>query len=113
MKTSIEKPSKDFLIKINDVHKRVKLEEVFCLQSEGKYVSLILENRRYSFRGTLKQLEQVLPSNFVRTHSSFIVNLDKISTIKNQENLITLTNDFELSYSRKYKDSLFENFLLG
>ena len=109
MKTS----KKDFLIRINDLYKRISCDEVFYLQSQGKYVSLFLENREYSFRGTLKELEQALPANFLRTHSSYIVNLDKISHIRNADNTIGLTNDKEISYSRTHKDNLLNQFIVG
>jgi len=113
MSLPIENSKKNFLVKIHDVHKRICLDEVYCLKSEGKYVSLILETRNYSFRGTLKTLEQVLPEKFIRVHSSYIVNIDKIKVIKSQENIIVLENDFELNFSRKNKDDLFAKFLLG
>jgi len=113
MTSPLKQSTKDFLVKINDVHKRIRLDDIFYLQSEGKYVSIIIENRSYSFRSTLKKLEQLLPDNFARIHSSYIVNLKKISVIKNQDHLIVLSNNVELAFSRTYKESLLSNFLLG
>lgn len=108
-----EQSSKDFLVRINDVYKRIKLDDIIYLQSEGKYVSLILNERQYIFRSTLKTLEQILPSNFLRAHSSFIINLDKVVSLRNQENIVVLTNGTELAYSRTNKEKILSHFLVG
>ncbi len=113
MKTTFETTSKDFLVRINETYKRIALDDIYYLQSEGKYVNLFIESRRFSFRSTLKKLVNELPPNFLRVHASYIVNLKMITEIKNSEQLIILSNGNELAYSRTYRDSLFENFLLG
>ena len=105
--------SKDFLIRINDIYKRIRLEEIYYFSSEGKYVSIAGKDRKYSFRSTLKHLETILPGNFTRIHTSHIINLDKITGVKVQDNSVLLSNGDELPFSRTYKDNIYMNFLVG
>ena len=108
-----QQKSKDLLIRINDQYKRVRLDEIYYLQSEGKYVTVHIDNRNFSIRTSLKKIEKILSYNFVRTHSSFIVNIDKVNSIRNRDNTIVLTNDVELSFSRTYKEDVLQHFHLG
>ncbi len=105
--------NKDFLVKINDTFKRIKLEDIVGVKSEGKYVSLVLDNRNYIFRGTLKDLENQLPSNFVRSHSSCIININKLQEVKSKEHMLVLSNNIEFCYSRTYKNNVLKSFLVG
>ncbi|MDN4501154.1 LytTR family DNA-binding domain-containing protein [Alteromonadaceae bacterium BrNp21-10] len=66
---------------------------IYC-KASGDYVELFLrDNKQVLFSGSLKSLEEQLPSTFVKVHRSFIVNLDDvtaITTLKNNNNSATL-----------------------
>lgn len=105
-------PKEDILIKINDRYKRIRLESIEYVKADGKYVSIHLNNRHYSLRSTLKGIKLLLPNCFVRTHSSFIVNVNKIESIHILEQNIELINS-NIPFSRKYKGDLLKRFHLG
>lgn len=76
----------------------------YC-KAAGDYVELHMNNldeRLYS--GTLKQLETVLPSTFVRVHRSYLVNLEEVVSLgdtQSQSNLLSLTNEQRVPVSRR------------
>lgn len=102
----------DILIKINDKYKRISIHQIEFIQSDSKYVTLHVGQRKFSLRSTLKNIELILPNHFLRIHSSYIVNLKHIQTIQVQEQNVELTNG-SVPFSRKYKSVLFDRFHLG
>jgi len=62
---------------------------------------------------TLKQLETKFSSlNFFRPHKSYLINLSHVQGFKpNENNKISLTNDFEVVLSRRKKNSFMELYL--
>lgn len=65
----------------NKIH-LIKVEELYCIQADGDYVSLITENKKYLKEQTMKYYEMSLPAYFVRIHRSCIVNSFQISRIE-------------------------------
>jgi|GEM_PF-6012119 len=105
-------PKEDILIKINDRYKRIRLEDIEYIKADGKYVTIHLSNRHYSLRSSLKGIALMLPDYFIRTHSSFIVNINMIESIHIIEQNIELLNS-NIPFSRKYKVDLLKRFHLG
>lgn len=62
------------------------------------------DNVKYELKGTLKELESIIPTaHFVRVHKSFIVNFKYITKIERYK--ITLRTDFTIPISKlKYND---------
>ena len=63
---------------------RVKFEDILAVTSAGNYVEFILaDGRRLLMRAPLRNVEQELaPRGFVRTHRSWLVNANKVTTLK-------------------------------
>lgn len=63
---------------------RVRLDEILAVASAGNYVEFLLEDgRRLLMRSPLQALEtELVPSGFVRTHRSWLVNIQKVTTLK-------------------------------
>lgn len=104
--------SKDFIIKINAIYKRIKISDIFYFKSDGKYVQLGVESREFAIKLRLKNLKEILPINFVQCHASSVVNLDKIASIVTNPNKIILSNNVEMPLSRTYKNELFSHFVV-
>ncbi|MDH6535158.1 LytTR family transcriptional regulator [Parabacteroides sp. 52] len=60
----------------------VHLEELYCLQASGDYVTLFTSSGQYIKEQTMKYFEQHLPLTFVRIHRSSIVNTDFIARVE-------------------------------
>ncbi|MEM6737881.1 MAG: LytTR family DNA-binding domain-containing protein [Bacteroidota bacterium] len=85
---------------------RIKMDHILYVEGWGNYLKLVLKdgNQLISY-SSLKELEQMLPKNFVRTHKSYIVNKDKISSFT-KENLAIDDKFIPIS-----KNVTLENFL--
>lgn len=86
---------------------------VFC-KSEGNYTQIYLSNGDvYTSSKNLKELSGVLTSSFMyRVHHSYIVNVDKIKKMKNDENLVLkMDNDHTVLVSRRKKNDFLNQFL--
>lgn len=59
------------------------------------------------FYGTIGDLEERLPENFVRCHRGFIINTDRIESLSTDSAVIS---GHRIPVSRKYKDSVHEAF---
>ncbi len=78
------KDSKDFIfVKSNSRLIKLKTEEIYFIEALKDYVVINTLKNRYTIHSTMKEMERKLAGeNFIRVHRSFIVRLDKISSIE-------------------------------
>jgi len=93
---------------------RIKINDILYIEAMREYVRIYLENAKPVMSLlSMKNIEQRLPTDrFMRVHRSFIVNLEKISTIERNriafdKKLIPVSDQYKESF-QKYID---ENFL--
>lgn len=75
--------------------KVIPVGDLLYIQADGDYVWLVAKDGKWLKEETMKHLQETLsPTQFVRIHRSFIVNVSKISRIERygQQQLIILTN---------------------
>ncbi|WP_215223773.1 LytR/AlgR family response regulator transcription factor [Echinicola shivajiensis] len=73
--------------------RRVKFKNILWLKGDGNYTTLVTKDKVYSLRNILKEFEALLPEDeFVRIHKSYLVRLDKITTISPKEVTIETEN---------------------
>lgn len=89
-----EKKSKNLRIK----HTVIKLSDIYYIESDKRIINVYTRSAIYSDYKKLDEIENNLYSNFLRVHQSFIVNMDKIQSIKG--GLITLYNNVTIPISR-------------
>jgi DNA-binding LytR/AlgR family response regulator len=71
------------LIKANYQLVPVNLDEILFIKALSDYVIIKTTTGKYITLCTMKDMVSNLPNNvFVRSHRSFIVNLDKVSAVK-------------------------------
>ena len=67
------------VVRDKDGYVLVPTREIHCLEATGNYVQVHCANARHLVRSTLSALEAKLdPERFLRTHRSWIVNLDYV-----------------------------------
>ena len=71
---------------------------------------LRMQDQELVFSGTLSQLEEALPPEFIRCHKSFIVNQRHILSVDRTNAVILLDNRMELPISRSYRKAFWEVF---
>lgn len=71
-----------------DFHK-VHLAEIYYIKSDSEYVTFFLENMKIMAYQSLKSLEDSLPpSLFMRVHRSYIINKNKVQSLKDKDIII-------------------------
>lgn len=100
------------LVKLGNEFTLVNLDEVDCIESEGKYLRIFRGDRSYLKRQTLNSIEDNLDSKrFIRVSRSAIVNIERIKKIERTEAyayFIRLESDRTLAWSRNYRKKLLE-----
>ena len=81
---------------------QIKLDEILWIEALGNYMRLHTENDKHTVLSTMKEIEAKLPiKDFIRVQRSFIVRLDKISTI--EDNYVIVKNK-EIHIGKAYKE---------
>ena len=103
---------KTLTVKIGDKILLIKLEDIFHIEAEDKYIFLrTVDGTSHLTDFTLATLESKLPHNFVRIHRSSIINLDCIKEIRKSFNgslafIMTDKADSKIGSSRSYSEEL-------
>lgn len=97
----------DFIfVKANSRLVKLRTEEINFIEALKDYVVINTKSTRYTIHSTMKDIERKLPSeSFIRVHRSFIVRLDKISSIE-LPNLILEESKKMIPIGGSYKEEL-------
>lgn len=98
---------KDFIfVKTNSKLVKLKNNEIFYIEALKDYVVIHTLDTRYTIHSTMKDIEVKMGrEDFLRVHRSFIVRLDKISTI-DYPNLMIEKMDKIIPIGGSYRDDL-------
>ena len=95
-----------FFIKDKRMMKKVKFEEIQCLQADDNYTFIHTLDNRYIVYISLKEILKKLPKNFIRVHRSYIVNIQFVSGVKADE--VYLASDQNIPLGRSFKSNFIE-----
>lgn len=87
------------------VFKRINIEKILYLKSEGNYVEIFQKEKKHLIRITLQQILNELPTNFIRCHRSYAINSLKVEEVKQSSILISGT-DSSIPLTNNYKSTL-------
>jgi DNA-binding LytR/AlgR family response regulator len=74
------------------------------VEANGNMVTIFTKNRDYSIRKSMKEIEDILPSNlFLRVQKSYIVHLGQIESFNTKE--IMLKKGAVVQVGRQYYNS--------
>jgi len=85
----------------------LRIEQIEYLEAARNYVAVYADGREYIIRETLSNLTKRLAGgNFVRTHRSYIINIDSIREIRTVDSgqRILLDSGASVPLSRSYRD---------
>ncbi len=81
-RNALPQPPSFIMVHADHQDYKVILEDIIYLQAQHEYVTYHTTKRQITAYGTLKSLEETLPSTrFARVHKSYIVAIDKIDSI--------------------------------
>lgn len=64
---------------------KVNFDDLLFCEANGNYVNFQLPKEKILSRMTLAEVEKILPSNFVKSHRSFLVNIQHIQKIERHQ----------------------------
>lgn len=85
------------------------LQDIMYVEAAGDYLVVFTVEKKYLHKETLSNLENTLPSHFVRIHKSYIVNTVFIKELHSQFNgdyTVLLKGGQQLKLSRNYRERL-------
>lgn len=93
-------------VKVNSVLRRVNTHDIIYIEAMADYLTVHTATQKYVLKSTMKNIMDKLPEKeFIRVHNSFIVRIDKISSI---EDVSLLIGKKIIPISRNKRKSLME-----
>ena len=93
------------LVKHNEVYQKIDIQEILFIESDKNYLIINHINDTYRYRSTISEFENQLPSNFIKTHKGFIVNIEKVKGFTNTQLFI---EDFIIPISNTFNSPVLE-----
>ncbi len=84
---------------------RVATNKIMYLEKDGNYMTYYCENEKIIGRETIQQALEKLPPNFVQTHKSFIVNLDKV---RRYDSSLIFIDSHQIPMSESFSAAVFK-----
>ncbi|MCF8340070.1 MAG: LytTR family DNA-binding domain-containing protein [Chitinophagaceae bacterium] len=96
-------PESFIFIKVNGKLLRINYADILYIESLGDYVKFVTPQKKYITHNTIKNLEATIhSSDFVKVHRSFIVNLNAVEDLQDN-NLLVSGNLIPVSKANKTK----------
>lgn len=92
-----------FVIETREGRQLIPYEQIYYFEARDKKIIVNLNKVEYSFYSSLEEIQEKLPQRFLRCHRGFIINKNKIKSVKLSQSIITLSNDMLVPLSRTYK----------
>ena len=94
-------------VRINNKNTIIAEADIKYIKKDGMKLIFHTENREYEIYSSFLKIQDSLPSNFVRCHKSFIVNIDNVTKVESNKNIIYF-NDSSCDIGPKYKNKFLE-----
>lgn len=106
LSTTSPKPEDYFFIKCDSKYERIYFKDILYVQALENYVNIYTSKKKYLTLLNLKSVEENLDKqSFIKVHKSFIVSIDKIDAIENNDILI---QNSKIPVSRNFRDEVIE-----
>lgn len=96
-------------VKTSDGQVRVDFSDLLYCEAQGNYVTFQLSAQKIQSRMTLAETEKLLPSYFLRTHRSFLVNQNLITKVERHQVWVKI---FPVPVSSSFLDQVKEKIQL-
>ena len=78
----------------------LEVKDIQFIKSDNVYVEIFTEEKRYIQRKFLGEISKELPTQFVRIHRSYLVNMDRVSKLNKT---FALIDGQRIPVSRKFR----------
>jgi DNA-binding LytR/AlgR family response regulator len=107
VKTATDSPflvNDSVFIKADNAFEKVNYSDLYYVEANGNMVTIYTKNRDYSIRKSMKEIEEILPSQlFLRVQKSFIINMGQIESFSTKE--IFIKGGAVVQVGRQYYNS--------
>ena len=86
----------------------IKLDDVCYISRVGMKLVFMTKYGFYDYYSSFNKIEPKLPNNFVRSHKSYIVNINKIESVNLTNKVISFGKNTECYIGLKYKSQFLE-----
>lgn len=94
-------------VRYKDQMVKVVIEDILFVKADGSYCLITTEENEYILSVPLKTLEESLPTNnFMRVHRSYVVNLNKIEALNDNQEYLSLSGSKQIPVSRRFKSEV-------
>ncbi|NJD02160.1 MAG: LytTR family transcriptional regulator [Ruminiclostridium sp.] len=69
-------------IENGDILKKINADDIYYFTRDNSKTYAVIKDGRFEVKASLNYISVILEKNFIRTHKSFIVNINKINLIK-------------------------------
>lgn len=104
---------KNSFIRLNNNNTIINQDSINFIKKDGMKLIFYTDTRTYETYNSFNKISTELPSNFIRCHKSYIANINKISDVNANNNLILFNNKknentLKCNIGPKYKNNLME-----
>jgi DNA-binding LytR/AlgR family response regulator len=103
-----EEKSDVFQFKIRSREYYLDCEQIIMFEAACKKIVLYTDVQEYEFYESINHIMEVLPSYFVRSHKSYIINMHRVLEVNYKELTILLENNLVANLSRNLKNDFSE-----
>ena len=100
---------KNFLA-INNKNTMIKVDSILYIEKEATKLIIKTENAQYGIYSSFNKIKDTLPSNFIRCHKSYIVNINNIESIENNIIFFDKNHKISCTIGQVYKKNFLEVF---
>ncbi|WP_298512230.1 LytTR family transcriptional regulator DNA-binding domain-containing protein [uncultured Kordia sp.] len=95
-------------LKKNQHFVRVPLVDILCIKADNNYCTVFTKSERFVYAVVMKKIESQLPTeSFVRTHRSYIVNINQVHGF---EGNLLFVGTHKIPVSKSQKEYVFKRF---
>lgn len=105
--------TKEKYIRLNNNKTIIPEKNIKFIQKDGMKLIFHTDTRDYVTYNSFNKIQDQLPSQFVRCHKSYIVNINKITNINPMKNTISFSDTEKCYIGPKYKNNFMEVFNHG
>ncbi|MDO5415638.1 MAG: LytTR family DNA-binding domain-containing protein [Lachnospiraceae bacterium] len=95
-----------FVVDSREGKQYIPFQQICYIEAREKKIYVRTRQEEYGFYETIENMEKQLPACFCRCHRSYIVNMQKVKTVRASANLIELQDDIQVPLSRSYKKAV-------
>lgn len=94
-------PKLHFFVKSGKTITKINWASIYYIEALKEYMSIVTDSEKTLVYKRMSEFDAIKPSNFMRIHKTFMINLDKIEKV---EDYLVYMNQREIPVGKTYKE---------